>query len=195
MKRAILMGLGLVCCLLGIIWLRCNLAESNRAAMASITVLPQLEQYIPISDSFMEMPTQPLQEAQVVTEIEIDGRPYIAVLEIPALELTLPVIGSWSEENGKIAPCRYSGSFLNNNLVICAHNYKSHFGNLPVLELGDSVVLTDMDGNVYSYQVSEKLVISGMDLAELEAGEWDLTMFTCTNGGKSRFLVRCNLQK
>lgn len=195
MKRIILIGLGLLSCCLGIIWLQCNNEESHRAATAAATVLPKLEQHIPEVDLTSDGLKMPIQETQILPEMEIDGKSYVGILEIPALELRLPVVSFWSDENGKIAPCRYSGNILDKNLVICAHNYKSHFGLLPSLDIGDSVYFIDMAGAVYSYLVSEKLVISGTDADKLATGEWGLTLFTCTNSGKSRYIVRCNLQE
>ena len=38
--------------------------------------------------------------------IEIDGYDYIGVLQIPSLDLTLPVISDWSYPALQIAPCR-----------------------------------------------------------------------------------------
>ena len=32
-------------------------------------------------------------------------------------------------------------------------------------------------------------------MKELLSGDWDLTLFTCTLGGKSRVVVRCKIQK
>ena len=51
----------------------------------------------------------------------------IGILEIPALDLELPVISSWSYSSLRLAPCRYSGSAYKGDLVIAAHNYQSHF--------------------------------------------------------------------
>lgn len=63
----------------------------------------------------------------------INGRDYIGVLSIPSLELELPVISQWDYPALKVAPCRYSGSLYQDNLIICAHNYASHFGKLKEL--------------------------------------------------------------
>jgi len=115
----------------------------------------------------------------------------VGVLELPALSLKLPVLSSWSAENGKVAPCRYSGSVYQGDLIICAHNYSSHFGNLDRLETGDSVTFTDMDGNLYSYRVAQSQVLEGTDVDVIRDGDWDLTLFTCTPGGKNRYCLRC----
>ena len=54
---------------------------------------------------------------------------YIGVLQIPSLDLTLPVISDWSYPALQIAPCRYEGSAYDGGMVIAGHNFDSHFGN------------------------------------------------------------------
>lgn len=61
---------------------------------------------------------------------EIEGEDYIGILEIPSLEIVLPVMAEWSDSNLKIAPCRYHGSAYSGDLVIAGHNYRTHFGAL-----------------------------------------------------------------
>lgn len=123
----------------------------------------------------------------------IEGNEYIGVLEIPALELELPVMSQWSYPKLKVAPCRYKGSAYRNDLILMAHNYATHFGGLKNLRIGDSVAFTDMDGNVFNYEVMEVEVLQPAAIEEMESGDWDLTLFTCTVGGQSRITIRCEL--
>ena len=120
----------------------------------------------------------------------INGRDYIGVLSIPSLELELPVISQWDYPALKVAPCRYSGSLYQDNLIICAHNYASHFGKLKELQPGDTVLFTDMDEHVVTFQVVERETLNPMDTEGMEAGDWDLTLFTCTIGGQTRVTIR-----
>ena len=130
----------------------------------------------------MEMPTE-----------TINGNEYIGVLEIPSLELRLPVMSEWSYPKLKIAPCRYEGSAYTNALIIAAHNYASHFGQLKNLHIGDEIIFTDMDGNVFRYELVELETLMPTAIEEMTSGDWDLTLFTCTIGGRSRVTVRCEL--
>ena len=107
-----------------------------------------------------------------------------------ALELELPVISQWDYPALKVAPCRYSGSLYQDNLIICAHNYASHFGKLKELQPGDTVLFTDMDEHVVTFQVVERETLNPMDAEGMEAGDWDLTLFTCTIGGQTRVTIR-----
>ena len=52
-----------------------------------------------LDDPDMPMPT-----------VEVDGNAYIGRLEIPALELELPVMSEWSYPRLRTAPCRDKGS-------------------------------------------------------------------------------------
>ena len=137
------------------------------------------------------IPDYILNPAMAMPEDQIDGQTYIGILEIPALSLSLPVISAWSYPNLKIAPCRYAGSVYLDNMVIAAHNYQSHFGKLETLSQNDEVSFTDMDGNVFAYKVAEIEALSPYAIEEMTAGDWDLTLFTCTVGGQSRMAVRC----
>ena len=128
----------------------------------------------------MEMPTE-----------EADGKDYIGVVEIPALGLNLPVMSGWSYPDLKIAPCRYAGSAYQGDLIIMAHNYRSHFGNLKNLSIGDEVVFRDVDGNEFRYEAVELETLEKTAVEEMQAGDWDLTLFTCTVGGQTRVTVRC----
>ena len=78
------------------------------------------------------------------------------------------------------------------DLVIMAHNYDRHFGSLSELRIGDRVSFTDMDAETTLYEVVALDVLAPTDIEVMTAGEYDLTLFTCTYGGKSRVTVRCN---
>lgn len=123
---------------------------------------------------------------------EADGQKYIGVLEIPILNLTLPVISEWNYARLKKAPCRYVGSAYMDNLVIAAHNYKTHFGNLKKLNAGDSVIFTDAVGNRFEYEVVLTETLMPRDVKEMKSEEFDLSLFTCTVGGSYRVTVRCD---
>ena len=136
---------------------------------------------LPTEDPNREMPTT-----------EIDGHEYIGYLSIPSLELELPIMGDWSYEKLRIAPCRYAGSLYTDNLVLMAHNYDRHFGPINDLRVGDILSFTDMDGETVEYEVIALDILQSTAIDEMTAGEYDLTLFTCTYGGVSRVTVRCD---
>ena len=193
MKGRITILFGLILMLAGLVWHAASLRESTQAALAVQQVVPQLEMSQP-ENAVTETQTPPSQQQNMImTEKTVDGIGYIGILEIPALSLKLPVINHWSSKNAKVAPCRYSGSPYQNDMILCAHNYDSHFGNLDQLAVGDEVAFADMDGNEFNYLVQESLIIEGTDVDIIQDGDWELTLFTCTPGGKMRYCVRCRL--
>lgn len=115
----------------------------------------------------------------------------IGILEIPALDLELPVISSWSYSSLRLAPCRYSGSAYKGDLVIVAHNYQSHFGGLRTLPEGSEVFFTDAVGNRFSYYVAVTEALTPWSVDDMTSGEWPLTLFTCTLDSQNRVTVRC----
>ena len=156
-------------------------ASTNQEPLASDerTVIPDY-----VLSPNMEMPVE-----------TINGIDFIGVLRIPTLELELPVISEWNYPNLKTAPCRYSGSAYLNNLIICGHNYTSHFGRLKTLSEGDIATFTDIDGNVFIYKMVERETLNPTDIEGMESGNWDLTLFTCTVGGQSRVTIRFELEE
>ena len=172
---------GTLCTILGLLFLLAallltayNLRRDAAAGDAAELVLKRLTPDLP-------MP-----------EREIDGQSYIGVLDIPALDLSLPIISTWSYPGLQIAPCRYSGSAYLENLVIAGHNYRSHFASLPQLQPGDAVTFTDMDGTVFRYKVDSLETLSPYAISDMTSGGWPLTLFTCTVGGQSRLAIRCS---
>ena len=171
-----------------------NLFDQMRAQRSAAQAAAQLAERLPQTTQ-TDVPDYLLTPEMEMPVETIDGVDYVGVLRIPALALELPVISQWSYPLLKIAPCRYSGSAYQNNLVLCAHNYASHFGNLKNLHIGDAVTFTDMDGSLFTYQVAELENLPPQATEEMENGDWDLTLFTCTVGGQSRVTVRCTAEQ
>ena len=177
-----------------------NQQEATQAEQISAAVLPELMELIrqEQSEEVTEAPTQQIPEALrtpedvEMSEMVIDGQRYIGFLTVPGLELELPVMSDWSYPQLRKAPCRYYGTALGGDLVLMAHNYARHFGYISQLKEGDPVYFTDADGNVHCYAVAAVDVLVPTAVEEMTAGEFDLTLFTCTYGGKSRVTVFCD---
>ena len=124
--------------------------------------------------------------------VVIDGTGYLGYLSFTGYGKVLPVLADWSFENLQYAPARFSGSVIDNNLVIAAHNYFSHFYLLNEMTEGNEVILTLPDGKEIHYIVDKIERLSPTELDKLTAGDYDLTLFTCTPTGLARATVRCN---
>lgn len=123
----------------------------------------------------------------------IEGREYIGSLYISDLGLELPVLSELTYPGLRVAPCRYKGTAYKNNMIIAAHNYKTHFGNIKNLKQGSVIRFVDSDNNDFKYSVQTIETLAGTAVEEMENGGWDLTLFTCNYGGSARITVRCSL--
>ena len=142
-------------------------------------------------DGEVEIPDYILNPNMDMPEQNIDGDDYIGVLKIPSLSLELPIISRWNDARLRTAPCRYVGSAYTDDMVIAGHNYDSHFGRLKTLDIDDEVSFVDMAGNEFVYRVVETEILQPTAIEEMQSGDWDLTLFTCTIGGRTRVTVRC----
>lgn len=161
------------------------LQENKKASESPDASDKEDEQNIPdyLLNPDMDMPEYTLKSLSDVA--------CIGILEIPALDLELPVISSWSYSSLRLAPCRYSGSAYKGDLVIAAHNYQSHFGGLRTLPEGSEVFFTDAVGNRFSYYVAVTEALTPWSVDDMTSGEWPLTLFTCTLDSQNRVTVRC----
>lgn len=180
-----------------------NVWDNERAGKAADAALDRLVPMI-AEDSFSESeetPETPAAEPEYPPYLldpniempvaQIDGNDYIGVLSLPSVDREMPVFSEWNYPNLKISACRYTGSAYLDSMIICAHNYDSCFGSLKNMSYGDPITFTDMDGNVFNYRVIEIETLQPTALDEMSAGDWDLTLFTCTIGGAARVTVRC----
>ena len=169
-----------------------NRTQASAAEEAAQTLLPELLVQIEVTQASWTQTVPAAPVDTTMTEKEVGGYACIGYLSIPALELELPVMSGWDYERLRVAPCRYTGSAKSDDLVLLAHNYPRHFGGLKDLMPGDTVLFTDMDGVTFCYAVAQTEILSPGDTEAMTAGEYDLTLFTCTYGGKSRVTVRCD---
>lgn len=166
--------------------------EEKNAEKLSSDVLSKLDM-AEVTGSITGIPDYVVNPEMNLTKKEIDGKDYVGTVSIPKLNITLPVMADWSYDNFKISPCVYEGTPYKNDFIICAHNYRNHFGSLKNLTQGDRVTFKDMDGNVFTYEVLYTEILDNNAVEEMNQGEWDLTLFTCTYGGATRVTVRCAL--
>lgn len=173
-----------------------NIWQEQRAADAAEITLAELTAQIPAPGT-VALPEGMLPDYEVAPEmgmptVAVASYDYIGYLSIPALSLELPVMSEWSYPNLKVSPCRYAGSAYEDGFVICAHNFKRHFGGLKDLSIGDAIQFVDADGNAFDYVVAEVGQLNPDDTREMLSKDWALSLFTCTLGGQFRVTVRCD---
>lgn len=195
------MILGAVLITSALLLLLYNKNEDSQAGQAAEAVIPELQDVITENQAIREveptvMPHIDLNDKIAVersyemTVSEIDGHGYIGYISIPVLELELPIMAESSYPKLKIAPCRQFGTVKGRDLIIAGHNYARHFGYLTHLKQDDVLIFTDMNGETTVYSMLEIEILEATQVKEMQSGEWDLTLYTCTYGGKRRIAVR-----
>lgn len=194
---------GLLCIVIGLLLIVAalslafyNIWDSERAEKAALNTVAEIEKVITDnpdnSNNEISLVDYPDMKMPIT---EVDGYEYIGILEIPEFNLKLPVMQDWDYTKLDISPCCYYGSVYKDDLVIAAHNYYSHFGGLGQLTIGSEIIFTDIYGYKYNYNViwTEVIQPGSIDqmIEEKIDDPWDLTLFTCTISGGSRFTVRC----
>ncbi len=121
-----------------------------------------------------------------------------ALLEIPAIDLSVPVQEGTSLDLLAISPGRYTESALpgEGNTAIAGHRnmYGNPFLHLAELQPGDKIFLS-YDDEVYEYEVEELYTVENNDWSVIEpCGYAALTLTTCHQDGRSvRQIVRARL--
>ncbi len=190
MKRKI----GIMCIVTGLIMIFCSAAllvynnyESQKAKAQAEALMGSIVDEINNNQSGDVDPFD--KEMKVV---DINGYGYIGYISIPELKINLPVMSELDSGRLKIAPCRYYGSTKTDNLVIAAHNYRSHFGYLGRLTPGSGVTFTDMEGEKKTYTVTSIENLQPSDSDKVKDTGDDLILYTCTYRGVARIVVRCS---
>ena len=191
-------SLGAVCIVLGVLLMLAagglyayNRYEDAHAGAEAQTVVQDLEEKV-VEKTEAAAESTPEEMTAELPSVFVDGYDYVGVLTIPALDLRLPVMQDWSYPKLKIAPCRQYGSSRTNDLVIAAHNSETHFGRIGTLAVGDEVRFTDMDGIDNYYSVQKVEVHDPTDVDAVKNSGYDLVLYTCTYGGKTRIVVFCD---
>ena len=194
----VFIALGAVLILSALLLLLYNRHEADLAGKEAEILLSDVEAAIGGQTS-SGGPTDPTEETETeptrppeLPVVHLNGDDYVGYVEIPALELKLPVMATWDYDLLQVAPCRQFGSSRTDDLVIAAHNYVTHFGYLKKLIPGDTVVFTDMDGIVNTYAVEKTETLDPTSVDAVKNSGCDLVLYTCTIGGKTRVCVFCN---
>lgn len=133
------------------------------------------------------------------TSVTDDGTTYtrIAILNIPSIDLTYPVLSTYNDELLKKSPCKYWGADPNEvgNFCIVAHNYRNtvFFSKVPTLQTGDIIEITDLSGTTLQYEVYDKYIVSEDDKtcsSQKTDGRKEVTLITCTDDSKNRVIVK-----
>ena len=188
-RGAVLLVLGLVLTVTGTVSYarqeqRERLAERNASLLLQDMVLDMQQRHD--EGVVVEAPKDQM------PQVTVDGEALVGMLQIREKDILLPVLDQWDYEKLNIAPCRYSGTLEEDNLVLMGHNYEGHLGPIRQLEAGDLVEFIDVEGREHCFVVRETAVLQPTDVDIFIQKGAALSVFTCTDGGERRFAIFCD---
>ena len=133
------------------------------------------------------------------TSVTQSGQEYytVAIVNIPSLGLSYPVLNTTTDELLKISPCYFWGPKPNEvgNYCIVGHNYRNtkFFSKVPTLDNGAIIELTDLTGRTLKYAVYDKYLVDPTNVActsQRTNGQKEVTLITCTNDSSQRVIVK-----
>lgn len=176
----ILVVISLAVLLAGRLQNRGSRQENQRVAQQIEAILPPRFPGTQEELTIMDMPVLSLQ-----------GQDYIALLEVPALDVKLPVRSTWSSRGAQRCPSRFSGTVYDGTLVIGGSSQPGHLDFIAQLMLGDTITVTAMDGSQFRYRVTQITRVRSTPADLLMEEGWDLTLFARDSGTLDYILIRC----
>ena len=124
----------------------------------------------------------------------------IGEIEIPKINLKKYILDHYTKESMDLSATRFWGNEINEagNFSIIGHNYYGHFRDLKDLEVGDTFTLTDKKGRICTYVIYDTFIVEPDDVSCIEdtlIGQREVTLITCTTGGKKRLILKGKEQK
>ena len=125
-----------------------------------------------------------------MSDLSIRGKNFVGILEMPKFGSSLPVCAHWGEVSQY--PCRLSGSVYDRTMQIGATTQKGQYDFYREVSVGDFVSFTDMEGNRFSYQVTEIRYEKHADQTALQQEDAALTLFIKNIYSFEYILIFCN---
>ncbi len=188
--RKVLLTLGILLIAAGAVITVLNAGKEKKIAIDREEALAFLKERIPSAK-------KGLKEERATTAMPLlscEGVDYAALFSYPRFSVELPVAAVWDTDLVRETPCRFTGSPYDGTLVIGGIDSVGQFGFFPEVDIGDTVVLTDMMGYEFTYTVSTVKHAKNSKASTMIDGRYDLTLFAKDNKSGDWLLVRCILK-
>ena len=116
--------------------------QSTRYADTLRTLIPEPQSAFPEERRDNTMSVLPL-----------NGTDFVGILEMPSFNSSLPVGAIWGKSSE--FPCRLGGSVYDGTIKIGATSQDGQFDFYNEISVGDTIYFTDMEGNRFSYAVTD----------------------------------------
>lgn len=125
--------------------------------------------------------------------LQLGGSDFVGILEIPAFGVSLPIGNTWGRSEASRYPCRFQGSAYDSSLILGGIDKKGQLDFCGKLDLGDRIIVTDMTGTEFSYEVIRIDRRKAADSSTLTESESHLTLFARNTTSAGYIIVRCRI--
>lgn len=143
-------------------------------------------------------------EVSVLESDRLRGQKPVGIIEIEKIDLIYAIVEGVDTWNIGVAIGHFPESAAigaEGNCAMAGHRggtSGSYFRDIDDLEEGDEILLTNLDGEEFTYLVTESMVVEPTDtyvVDDLGVDGKYLTLVTCTNNGTLRLIVRARIQE
>ena len=149
-----------------------------------------------VENSALSSFEEKIENQEVITEVNPGDE--IGIIEIESINLRNVIVQSTDNKYLRYHVCHFENSAMPGeygNFALAGHSstyYQNQvFNGLHKVKVGDMIKVTTID-NEFTYKITETLVVESdeVEVLDQDMTKKEITLVTCTNGGKQRFIVK-----
>ena len=137
-----------------------------------------------------------IERQEVITEVNPEDE--IGIIEIKSVNLKNVIVESTDKKYLNHHVCHFENSAMpgeDGNFALAGHSstyyYNQVFNELHKVKIGDEIIIKTINDE-FTYTITETIVVESDEIEVLDQDmtKKEITLVTCTNGGKQRFIVK-----
>ena len=137
-----------------------------------------------------------IERQEVITEVNPGDE--IGIIEIKYVNLKNVIVESTDKKYLNHHVCHFENSTMPGeygNFALAGHSstyyYNQVFNELHKVKIGDEIIIKTINDE-FTYTITETIVVESDEIEVLDQDmtKKEITLVTCTNGGKQRFIVK-----
>ena len=136
-----------------------------------------------------------IERQEVITDVNPGDE--IGIIEIKSVNLKNVIVESTDKKYLNHHVCHFENSAMpgeDGNFALAGHSstyyYNQVFNELHKVKIGDEIIIKTINDE-FTYTITETIVVESDEIEVLDQDmtKKEITLVTCTNGGKQRFIV------